>query len=37
LNAGHEINEMVLEKIRNFDSVVGLREPIMIEGDDASG
>jgi len=31
LRVGHEINETTLEKIRNFASVVGLKEPIMVE------
>lgn len=31
LRAGHQINEMTLEKILNFESVVGLKEPIMVE------
>jgi response regulator RpfG family c-di-GMP phosphodiesterase len=34
LPAGHRLNEMTLEKIRNFQSVVGLKEPILV--DDAS-
>jgi hypothetical protein len=31
LPVGHEINEMTLEKIRNFTAVVGVKEPILIE------
>jgi response regulator RpfG family c-di-GMP phosphodiesterase len=37
LRAGNEVNEMTLEKIINFDSVVGIKEPIMVEGADAPG
>jgi response regulator RpfG family c-di-GMP phosphodiesterase len=29
--AGHRLNEMTLEKVRNFASVIGLKEPILIE------
>lgn len=32
VKAGHQISEMTLEKIQNFDSVSGIREPIFIEG-----
>lgn len=28
--AGHEINEMTLQKIQNFESVSGIREPIFV-------
>jgi hypothetical protein len=34
LPAGHRLSEMTLEKIRNFQSVIGLKEPILV--DDAS-
>jgi len=37
LRVGHQINEMTLEKILNFESVVGIKEPIMVEGVDAPG
>lgn len=30
LSAGHEINQMTLEKIRNFESVSGIQEPIFV-------
>jgi len=30
IGAGHEINEMTLEKIQNFESMSGIREPIFI-------
>ena len=32
VKAGHQISEMTLEKIQNFDSVSGIREPIFVEG-----
>jgi response regulator RpfG family c-di-GMP phosphodiesterase len=31
LPAGHKINEMTLQKIRNFQSVVGIKTPILVE------
>jgi response regulator RpfG family c-di-GMP phosphodiesterase len=31
LPAGHQISEMTLMKIRNFDSVVGIKAPILVE------
>jgi response regulator RpfG family c-di-GMP phosphodiesterase len=31
LTAGNQINEMTLQKIRNFDSIMGIAEPIMVE------
>lgn len=31
LGAGQRINEMILEKIRNFDRISGIRQPIFIE------
>jgi response regulator RpfG family c-di-GMP phosphodiesterase len=31
LPAGHQITEMTLMKIRNFDSVVGIKTPILVE------
>jgi response regulator RpfG family c-di-GMP phosphodiesterase len=31
LTAGNQINEMTLQKIRNFDSIMGIKEPIMVE------
>jgi len=30
ITAGHEINEMTLEKILNFESISGIREPIFV-------
>lgn len=30
ITAGHEINEMTLEKIHNFESISGIREPIFV-------
>jgi response regulator RpfG family c-di-GMP phosphodiesterase len=30
ITAGHEINEMTLEKIQNFESVSGIQEPIFV-------
>ena len=30
ITAGHEINEMTLEKIQNFESLSGIREPIYV-------
>ncbi|HWC58490.1 MAG TPA: HD domain-containing phosphohydrolase [Verrucomicrobiae bacterium] len=30
ITAGHEINEMTLEKIQNFESISGIREPIFV-------
>ncbi len=35
LRAGHQINDMTLGKILNFESVVGVKEPIMVEVVDA--
>ena len=32
LRAGHHITEMTLEKIRNFDRVSGIKEPLFVEG-----
>jgi response regulator RpfG family c-di-GMP phosphodiesterase len=34
MRAGHQINGMTLEKILNFASVVGVKEPIMVEAID---
>ena len=31
LSVGHRFNEMTLEKLRNFERVVGIREPILVE------
>ncbi|HLP76597.1 MAG TPA: HD domain-containing phosphohydrolase, partial [Candidatus Paceibacterota bacterium] len=31
LSSGHQINEMSLEKIQNFDQVSGIKEPIFVE------
>jgi response regulator RpfG family c-di-GMP phosphodiesterase len=31
LSAGHQLSEMTLEKIRNFDRVSGIKEPIFVE------
>jgi len=30
ITAGHQLNEMTLEKIRNFDSISGIQEPIVV-------
>jgi response regulator RpfG family c-di-GMP phosphodiesterase len=30
ITAGHEINEMTIEKIQNFESISGIREPIFV-------
>ena len=30
ITAGHEINEMTLGKIHNFESLSGIREPIFV-------
>lgn len=30
IGAGHEVNEMTLEKIQNFESMAGIREPILV-------
>jgi response regulator RpfG family c-di-GMP phosphodiesterase len=35
--AGHEINEMTLEKIQNFESISGIREPIFVNDSQAAG
>jgi len=32
LFAGHYLTEMTLEKIKNFDRVAGLKEPLFVEG-----
>jgi response regulator RpfG family c-di-GMP phosphodiesterase len=32
LPAGHHITEMTLEKIKNFDRVSGIKEPLFVEG-----
>ena len=31
LCAGHQISDMTLEKIRNFERVAGIKEPILVE------
>ena len=31
LSAGHQLSEMTLEKIRNFDRLSGIKEPIFVE------
>ena len=31
LSAGHQINDMTLERIRNFERVSGIKEPILVE------
>ena len=31
LSVGHQLNEMTLEKLRNFERVVGIKEPILVE------
>jgi response regulator RpfG family c-di-GMP phosphodiesterase len=35
--AGHEINEMTLEKIQNFESLSGIRGPIFVTDSNAPG
>jgi response regulator RpfG family c-di-GMP phosphodiesterase len=30
ISAGHEVNQMTLEKIQNFESLSGIREPIFV-------
>ena len=30
LSAGHHLNVMILERIRNFNSIYGIREPIFV-------
>jgi len=37
ITAGHEINEMTLEKIQNFESVSGIQEPIFVINPQAAG
>jgi hypothetical protein len=32
LTAGHQLSEMTLEKLRNFDRLAGIKEPIVVEG-----
>lgn len=34
LCAGHQLNEMTLEKIRNFKRITGIKEPILVENRD---
>jgi response regulator RpfG family c-di-GMP phosphodiesterase len=36
LCAGHHITEMNLEKIKNFDLVFGIKEPLFVEGPETS-
>jgi response regulator RpfG family c-di-GMP phosphodiesterase len=31
LSVGHHLNEMTIEKLRNFERVVGIKEPILVE------
>jgi hypothetical protein len=31
LSAGHQISEMSLEKIQNFEQLSGIREPVFVE------
>jgi len=31
LCAGHQLNEMALEKIRNFERVAGIKDPVLVE------
>ncbi len=33
LTAGHQLSEMTLEKLRNFDRLAGIKEPILVEGE----
>jgi response regulator RpfG family c-di-GMP phosphodiesterase len=37
ITAGHEINEMTLQKIHNFESLSGIREPIYVINPQAVG
>jgi hypothetical protein len=34
LPVGNHLNEMTLEKLRNFERVVGIKEPILVENMD---
>ena len=36
LCAGHHITEMTLEKIRNFESVYGIKEPLFVEAPESA-
>jgi response regulator RpfG family c-di-GMP phosphodiesterase len=36
LCAGHHITEMTLEKIKNFDRISGIREPLFVEAPEAA-
>ena len=36
LCAGHHLTEMTLEKIKNFDLVSGIKEPLFVEGPEPS-
>ena len=36
LCAGHHISEMTLEKIRNFESVYGIKEPLFVEAPESA-
>jgi hypothetical protein len=36
LCAGHSLTEMTLEKIKNFDLVSGIKEPLFVEGPEPS-
>ena len=36
LRAGHHITEMTLEKVKNFESVYGIKEPLFVESPEAS-
>ena len=31
LTAGHQLNDMTLERLQNFEQLVGIREPIFVE------
>jgi response regulator RpfG family c-di-GMP phosphodiesterase len=37
LRAGHHITDMTLEKIKNFESVYGIKEPLFIEASQSDG
>ena len=37
LSAGHQLSEMTIEKIRNFERVSGIKEPIFVEAPESAG
>jgi response regulator RpfG family c-di-GMP phosphodiesterase len=36
LTVGHHLNEMTIEKLRNFERVVGIKQPILVENTELS-